>query len=139
MTESRMAAMGGAIGSYVLFVMLWHPLVAGVYYAVNGKLAGLKAPGWYFFLLRLNPLEVYAETASSISDQFIYGLFGWQGTVENIPKSALQDTSNLMQSNRLGGHVPFYLSDWFAPVILLLWIVVPAVIGYRKFQRADLN
>jgi len=59
MTDTRMRAMGGAIGSYILFTLVWHPLVAGVHYLLAGELVGLEAPAWYLFALRLNPLEAY--------------------------------------------------------------------------------
>lgn len=138
-TDSRMQAMGGSIGSYVLFTIVWYPLVAGIHYLVEGELAGLEAPNWYFFLVRLNPVEAYLQVAGSLADEFIWGLFGWQGMVEDVPASALQDPNALMLSNRVAGDLPFYLSDWFAAVTMLVWIVVPAAVGYRAFRNADLN
>lgn len=138
MAPSRMRAMAGAIGSYVLFVMLWHPIVAGVHFLVEGELAGYSAPEWYFLLLRLNPLEAYNRALSGLVDQYLYGLFGWETVVEDVSSGQLQQTS-LMVSDRLGGHVPFYLTEWFSVVVLLAWIVVPVYLGYRRFQRVDLN
>jgi ABC-2 type transport system permease protein len=49
------------------------------------------------------------------------------------------DMNSLLLSNRVGGDLPFYLSDWFAVVTMLLWIAIPAVVGYRSFRDADLN
>lgn len=37
-----------------------------------------------------------------------------------------------------GGDVPFYLQHWFAVVPLLVWIGVPLVIGYWRFNRIEL-
>ncbi|PSQ50967.1 hypothetical protein BRD15_00320 [Halobacteriales archaeon SW_6_65_15] len=139
MTDSRMKAMGGAIGSYILFTMLWYPAVAGIHYVVEGDFAGYEAPNWYFFLLRLNPLEAYIQVTGSLADQFVWGIIGWQSIVEDIPNSALMDMNSLLLSNRVGGDLPFYLSDWFAVVTMLLWIAIPAVVGYRSFRDADLN
>ena len=139
MAETRMRAMGGAIGSFVVFTMIWHPLVAGIHYLVEGELAGLEAPNWYFFLLRLNPLEAYTQVSSSLADQFIWGLIGWQSIVEDVPASTFQDPSALLLSNRVAGDLPFYLSGWFAAVTMLVWIAVPALVGYRSFRDADLN
>jgi ABC-2 type transport system permease protein len=138
-TESRMQAMGGAIGSFVSFTMLWHPLVAGIHYLLEGELAGLEAPNWYFFLLRLNPLEAYTQVSSSLADEFILGLFGWATIIEDVPASTLQDPNALLLSNRVAGDLPFYLTDWFAAVTMLVWVVVPAYFGYRSFRGADLN
>jgi ABC-2 type transport system permease protein len=138
-TESRMQAMGGAIGSFVSFTMLWHPLVAGIHYLLEGELAGLEAPNWYFFLLRLNPLEAYTQVSSSLADEFIWGLFGWATIIEDVPASTLQDPNALLLSNRIAGDLPFYLTDRFAAVTMLVWVVVPAYFGYRSFRGADLN
>lgn len=138
MARSRMQAMAGAIGSYVVFIMLWHPLVAGIYYALNGALVSYNAPTWYFLLLRLNPLSAYNRGVSMLIDRYVFGLFGWPNIVADISSEQLAD-GGLMVSQRLGGSVPLYLSEWVTPVVLVLWIVVPVLVGYRRFEQADLN
>ncbi|MDF9747110.1 ABC transporter permease subunit [Natrinema salsiterrestre] len=138
MTDTRMGAMGGAIGSYILFTMLWHPLIAGLHYALEGELVGVEAPAWYLFALRLNPLESYRQAIASMIDAYVPALVGWENIVEDVPAGSFQE-GTLLTSNRVAGDVPFYLSEWFAPVVLLAWIVVPIAIGYRRFERADLN
>lgn len=137
--SSRMQAMAGAIGSYVVFTLVWHPAVAGVHYLVEGELAGLEAPEWYFFLLSLNPIEAYRTASSELADQFVWPLVGWQGMVEDVPEEAFEEPNALLLSNRVSGDLPFYLGDWFAAVVLLCWIVIPLAIGYWRFERADLN
>ena len=139
MSSSRMQAMGGAIGSYVVFTLVWHPMSAVIHYLVEGGLPGYNAPEWYFFLLRLNPLAAYNQVASELADQFIWGIVGWQGTVEDVPDESLQEPNALLLSERVSGDLPLYLQDWFAIPILLLWIVLPLAIGYWRFERADLN
>ncbi|WP_126663694.1 ABC transporter permease [Haloterrigena salifodinae] len=138
-STSRMQAMGGAIGSYVVFSLIWHPLVAGVHYLLEGSMPGLEAPEWYFLLLRLNPLDAYRQVSSELADQFIWGIIGMENIVEDIPDAAFENPDTLLLSNRVSGDLPFYLSDWFAAVILLAWIVVPLAIGYWRFDGADLN
>ena len=138
-SSSRMQAMGGAIGSYVVFTLVWHPAMAGLHYLVEGSLPGYEAPTWYFFLLRLNPFEAYTQVASELADQFIWGIIGWQGTVEDVPENVFQEPNTLMLSERVSGDLPIYLQDWVAVPILLLWIAIPLAIGYWRFERADLN
>ncbi|MGQ3413091.1 ABC transporter permease subunit [Natrinema sp. LN54] len=138
MTATRTQAMGGAIGSYILFTLLWHPLVAGLHYLLEGDLVGLEAPGWYLFALRLNPLEAYRQAMSLLVDGYVPALVGWETIVEDVPQGAFQQ-GTLAVSDRVVGDVPFYLSEWFAAVVLAVWIVVPVAIGYRRFERADLN
>ncbi|ELZ23350.1 hypothetical protein C477_02344 [Haloterrigena salina JCM 13891] len=138
-STSRMQAMGGAIGSYVVFSLIWHPLVAGVHYLLEGSMPGLEAPEWYFLLLRLNPLDAYRQVSSELASEFIWGIIGMESIVEDIPDAAFENPDTLLVSNRVSGDLPFYLSDWFAAVVLLVWIVVPLAIGYWRFDGADLN
>lgn len=138
MAASRMQAMAGAIGSYVVFTMLWHPAVAGIYYALNGERVGYKAPAWYFFALRLNPLDAYNRGVSILIDRYVFAIIGWPNIVENIPAQQVQ-RGGLLVSERLGGDVPFYLSEWVTPLVLVVWLLVPVLVGYRRFDRADLN
>ncbi|NUB90534.1 ABC transporter permease [Haloterrigena sp. SYSU A121-1] len=138
-STSRMQAMGGAIGSYVVFSLIWHPLVAGVHYLLEGSMPGLEAPEWYFLLLRLNPLDAYRQVSSELAGEFIWGIIGMENIVEDIPDAAFENPDTLLLSNRVSGDLPFYLSDWFAAVVLLAWIVVPLAIGYWRFNGADLN
>lgn len=137
--ESRYRAIGGSIATYILFLVFWHPLVAGIHYVTNGELAGLEPPHWYLFLLRLNPLEVYTQTIGSYTGQHLFVLINWAYEVEDVPDAAIQSPDMLLLENRVAGEIPIYLSDWFAPVTMLVWIVVPALIGYWRFERADLN
>lgn len=139
MSASRMQAMAGAIGSYVVFTLVYHPAIAGVHYLVEGSLPGYEAPAWYFFLLRLNPLEAYTQVSGKLADQFIWGIILWQGTVEDIPEEMFQEPHALMLSNRVSGDLPIYLQDWVAVPILLAWIAIPLAIGYWRFESADLN
>ncbi len=41
-------------------------------------------------------------------------------------------------AERYAGEAPFYLQEWFGIVVLLGWLLVPALIGYYRFSRADL-
>ena len=36
------------------------------------------------------------------------------------------------------GPVPFYLTGWASIAVLVVWLVVPLVLGYRRFAAADL-
>ncbi len=137
-TDTRMQAMGGAIGSYVGFALLWHPFVAGVHYLVEGELAGLDAPGWYFLLLRLDPMTAYRQSISLLTEQYQWPLIGWTNIVDDIPAEQAAG-ENLLLTNRVAGDLPVYLTEWFGAVVLLAWVVVPAALGYWRFQRADLN
>lgn len=137
-TASRGRAMAGAIGSYVFFALLWHPIAAAVHYAVEGEFAGYAAPEWYFALLRLSPLQAFADGLGLVTGTYMSLLVNWTGLVEDVETERITD-GTLLLSDRLGGDVPVYLSEWTSVAVLLAWFLVPVAIGYWRFQRADLN
>ncbi|GAB3035631.1 ABC transporter permease [Natronobiforma cellulositropha] len=137
-SATRMQALGGALGSYVVFALLWHPLTAGVHYLLEGELAGLEPAGWYLFLQRLSPLTAYRQTVASVIDQYLWSMFGWPNIVEDIPPEEVTADA-LALTNRAGGELPVYLGDGVALLTLLAWIAIPAAVAYWAFERADLN
>ena len=132
---SRGKAMALTIGSFVVWVFFWKPIVVGAHYLLEGELPGVQADAWYFFLKRLNPLEAYRVLTGSVLDE----------PIDPVPHLPLEDVperppgEQLELATRLGGEVPFYLQDWFSVVVLLAWGVIPVVLGYRYFERADLG
>jgi len=132
--RTRGKAMALAIGLLLIFLVIWDALAALTYQAVTGALPGLKVEAWYFLFLRISPIAAFRALADGfvtgpISDFFVWGL-------EQIPR----DTSpeQLTVANRVRGPLPFYLTEWFAAATLLMWGVVPAIIGYTRFRDSDL-
>ena len=132
MVSSRGRAMAGVIGLYLVFLLFWDILTAGLHRLVVGELPG--TPGdqfeaWYVFLQWLNPLEAYSVLTDAILGE-TFGAF-------TIPLFAPQDVS--ATGEIVAGDVPFYLQDFVAIPILLLWFVLPVVLGYLRFRKADLG
>ncbi|MFC4551330.1 MULTISPECIES: ABC transporter permease subunit [Halorussus] len=132
---TRGRAMAFTIGSFVGMVFFWKPVVVGLYYAVTGSLPGVEVERWYVFLQRLNPLEAYRVIASAALDR----------PVSEVPELPIEDipagisSERLALADRLGGDVPIYLTDWFSVVVLLLWGLVPVLVGYWWFENSDLG
>ena len=130
---SRGRAMAAVIGLYFIFLLFWDLLTAGVYRLVEGELPAGPGPNtweaWYVFLQWLNPIEAYAVLTDAVLGE-TFGAF-------TIPLFAPQDVSATDQI--VAGEVPFYLETWIAAVVLLAWAVVPVVLGYLRFSRADLG
>jgi ABC-2 type transport system permease protein len=131
---TRGRAMALAIGSLLVFLLVWDAAAAGVYAAVTGSLPGLEVEAWYFLLKRLSPIGAFR----AVADGFVSGQLGslFQVGLEQIPQGATPEQRQL--SNRVPGALPFYLTDWFAGLTLAAWGVVPAVFGYVRFRRADI-
>lgn len=131
---TRGRAMALAIGSLLVFLLVWDAAAAGVYAAVSGSLPGLEVEAWYFLLKRLSPVGAFR----AIADGFVSGQLGplFQVGLEQIPQGTTPEQRRL--ANRVPGALPFYLTNWFAGLTLVAWGVVPAVFGYVRFRRADI-
>ncbi|MFB1065645.1 ABC transporter permease subunit [Natrinema sp. H-ect4] len=123
------------IGSFVGMVFFWKPVIVGIYYAATGSLPGIRAETWYFVLKRLNPIEAYRVLTGAVLDERVDAVPEFP--LEDVPATASAETLEL--SNRIAGEVPFYLADWFSVVVLLAWGLVPVVVGYWRFEDADLG
>lgn len=132
--RSRGQAMALAIGSLLVFLLVWDAAAAGVYAVITGSLPGLEVEAWYFLLKRLSPVGAFR----AVADGFVNGQLGplFQVGLEQIPQDATPEQREL--SNRVSGPLPFYLTSWGAGVTLIAWAVVPTVFGYRRFNRSDI-
>lgn len=115
-TKSTTKAAASVFGVFVLFEFLWDVIPMGVYYVLEGSffLQG-RPPNWYLFLNQLSPGNAYGAAVRAF-----------------LPNTQRQLAATL------GGDVPFYLTDWFALVILAVWVVAPVTLGYLAFERKDL-
>ena len=131
---TRGRAMALAIGSLLVFLLVWDAAAAGIYAAATGSLPGLEVEAWYFLLKRLSPVGAFR----AIGTEFVSGQLGplFQVGLEQIPQEVSPEQRQL--SNRVSGALPFYLTNWFAGLTLVAWGVVPAVFGYVRFNRSDI-
>ena len=117
-TDSTFGAAVGAGGLFVLFQFAWGGLVYLLRYLVNGLEApdlGAERPEWARVLLNVNPME------------------GWRTSADWLI-TKLAENSEVSQESADA----FYLEPWFGFVVLALWIVLPLVVGYLRFESADL-
>ncbi|MFT4930783.1 MAG: ABC-2 type transport system permease protein [Natronomonas sp.] len=131
---SRGKAMALAIGSMLVFWLLWDAMAAGVYAAVTGSLPGLTAEGWYFLLKRMSPIGAFRTVAEGFVGGRVPPIF--RLGIEEIPPNT--PSEQLVLSKRVAGQLPFYLKNWFGAVTLAAWGVVPTLVGYLRFKRLDL-
>ena len=120
--SSRAKALAGVLGFFVLFDFLWEFVPMAMYWAVEGNLPGFDGlPAWYLFVLRLSPGQALSAIALTLIE------FAGAGDLD------------LTAAGRVAGEVPFYLENWFAWIIVVLWIVVPVSLGYLRFKDAILS
>ncbi|UTF54867.1 ABC transporter permease subunit [Natronosalvus rutilus] len=120
--SSRAKALAGVLGFFVLFDFLWEFVPMAMYWAVEGNLPGFDGlPAWYLFVLRLSPGQALSALALTLIE------FAGAGDLD------------LTAAGRVAGEVPFYLENWFAWIIVVLWITVPVSLGYLRFKNAILS
>nr|WP_255475229.1 ABC transporter permease subunit [Halapricum sp. CBA1109] len=63
----------------------------------------------------------------------------WVAFLANMPPSSayLNSVSGVLTGS-MAGSGPWYLSQWFSLVVLAIWGIVPLVVGYLRYNRADL-
>ena len=110
-TKSTGTAATLAIGAFVVLELFWDAVVFAVTFVGNGfavPTAGL--PSWAL---------AFNGFAPSIAYQTAVGwLLGWLSGASMT--------------------VPYHQTVWFGLVVLVAWAVFPAVIGYARYNRADL-
>jgi ABC-2 type transport system permease protein len=115
-TRSTFGAAVGAGSVFVLFQFAWPGVVFLLRYAVNGFEfpSGGERPDWAQVLSNVNPME------------------GWRTSANWLINKLAESTE------AQNGADAFYLEPWFGFVVLALWIVLPLVAGYLKFEHSDL-
>ncbi len=126
MFRSRPRAVSTSIGVFALVSIVWRVVPDGVFYLVNGRYPEnvpppWEPPAWFVFLGNLNPVDgIYA-----IVEHWVYGNPSG-GTVE-------------YRGYVVEGVDPFYLHPAFLLATILLWALVPLLIGTWRFGRSDLG
>ncbi len=118
-TKTRSRAISGAVGFYfisdVLFLFGNVSVVGMIRYVFEDLLSLGLAETTYAFIRSLSPAQAYLNSTLEIFSP---------ANFERI---------------QVPGDLPFYLEPWFMLVILLLWTVLPLLVGIWIFQRADIG
>ena len=111
-TGSEGVATAVAVGYYIIFELLWGPILT----LLQGLVLNSN-PDWLYLVFRIPPSNAFGEVLNAA---FV--------AVSDYP-------SEIVQANQIDA---FYGTPVTAAIILLIWLVVPAYIGYRRFSAADL-
>ena len=118
-TATRSRAMTLGIGVYLVLALLWDLLPQGAHFVVEGGPPSSTVPAWFVLLQGLSPSGAYSVLVTAAL---------------RLAEPSLPGTGAL-----LGGPVPFYVQWWVFVLVLLAWTVVPLLLGYWTFTRADLD
>jgi ABC-2 type transport system permease protein len=103
----------GALGGYLLLVVLWGGLVSFAIDFLHRFDPRVETPGWGLFLRMAGPSESY--------DRLLRVGF-------DLDRAA----------RYVGEGVPVYVDAPAALLVLVAWVVVPLALGFRRFRTADL-
>jgi ABC-2 type transport system permease protein len=118
-TGSTSKAAALSIGFLVVFEFLWDVVVLGLVFVTSRfELPSGGFPDWVFLVTQVPP-----------SNAFVTGL---TALVPDAPVAAAGSGPSAGQVD------PFFGTPWVGVVVLVLWTVVPIVLGYWRFQGADL-
>lgn len=118
LTKSTSKAGASIFCVFILFNFLWSWIGFGINLILNGSLFFMgvqQFPNWYLLFTRLSP-----------------------GGAFNGVLTGLIDPSNPLANITAQSGDPFYLSAWFAFLILLGWILLPIGLGSLRFKYMDL-
>ena len=119
---SRSRAMVSSVGVFFIFNVLWTiPPISpssALRFVAHDQLGIQLSPRIYEFVYLISPSYAFQRAS---------GLVFSGGGVYHF---------RVLEH---GAAIPFYLKKWFMLVILGAWLVVPLVLGYLSFERADLG
>jgi ABC-2 type transport system permease protein len=116
LTRSTSRAAAGAVGAFALFTFVWTQIPRAIFTLLNDSTVPTPGnyPEWYFLVRRLSPVGAY------------------NGAVFELGPGS--DQLQLL----LGSEPPVYLEGWVGLVVLAVWVVLPAGLGYLRFREVDL-
>lgn len=123
-TGSTTRATTLAVGFFVLFELVWDMVPLGVVYVLNGFSMPSTFPDWVFLVSQVSPATAYFTSVVALFPEAaadVGAAVGGGGGMEVDPVAA----------------DPFYVTPEAGFVYLAIWFVVPLVLGYYRFTRAD--
>ncbi|WP_265111561.1 ABC transporter permease [Halosolutus halophilus] len=135
---SRSRAIAGALASYFVLVILYvFPViqVKTIVRGIHASILGMESnPDLYNAVQYTSPYLAYRKAINLVvPDGLEQRLF--RDSARNVDAAANVGRG----ATEVDLDLPFYLTDEFSLVILALWLVVPLLVGYWAFERADLE
>lgn len=140
---SRSQAIARSLVIYFVFVLLYlFPVIriSNVVKALHTRVLGMDGnPDLYNAVEYTSPYRAYQKATNLVvPDEFEQRPFADSASTEpGTPAGAGSQAGGDAASTALD--LPVYLTDEFALVVFLVWLIVPVLIGYRSFNRADLE
>lgn len=121
-TGSRSRAMGGAIGFYFVFNLVWNVLPVGPVQMVE-------------FLI-----EQFGYDPSKYDNllELIFSLSP-TGAYLNATTKIVMDDEFAKQVGSAIENQPWFLEGWFMVTVLIIWCIIPIFVALRRFERVQIG
>jgi ABC-2 type transport system permease protein len=118
-TRSTTVASIGSFLAYIVFVLqVWGLAPRAVAYLLNGFEFPETEATWEAVFTQLSPFAALRNVLVPVSETLAASFPVIASGVPTDP--------------------PAYQQPWFGAIVLLVWLVVPALAGYYRFERSDL-
>ena len=126
-TGSTSRATTLALGFFVVFELLWDAVAMGILYVLEGFTLPppTEMPDWMFTLLQVSPSSAYFSSIVAL--------------LPDVADRVNADPAQAGSGVEVGAAEaePLFASPEVGIAVLALWLLVPLVIGYVQFDRAD--
>ncbi|WP_224450464.1 ABC transporter permease subunit [Haloprofundus salilacus] len=113
--KSRKKALFGAGVLYSIFLLGWDVMLLVLQLAIYGNdIPETGLPDWFKFIGMLNPSTAFMKATKAIIPEYSEITFYPEGSA-------------------------VYLDDWVGFLILVLWGALPLILGYLRFEAADIQ
>jgi len=118
-TGSTNRAASLSVGFFLILELFWGIIVTGVAFIQAGFefVPPSEYPEWAFILSQIQPSSAFGTALVAVIPDAPRAAFG------SVPAEQVD---------------AIYATPWLGLVMLLVWLVVPPVIGYMKLEKADL-
>lgn len=121
-TGSTSKATTFALGFFVIAELLWDVVPMGILYVVEGFSFPTEFPDWVFAMMQLSPSTAFLSSVTA----------ALPGAADAAGEDPQMGVGVDAASDAL------FLSPEIGYLVLAFWIVVPLVVGYYRFNRADM-
>lgn len=125
-TGSTSRATTLALGFFTIFELFWDVVPMAILYVVEGFRLPSSVPDWVFLVGQVSPSSAYFSTIVALLP----------GLSEEVSAAPAQTGAGIEATP--ADAEPFYTAPEIGIVILVLWFVIPFVVGYYRFETADL-
>jgi len=125
-TGSTSRATTLALGFFVIFELFWDVVPMGILYVVEGFTLPAELPDWIYLVTQIPPSAAYFSAIIALLPDLA-------DAANADPAQAGADVG----ASSVAAD-PFYMTPKIGILLLGLWLIIPFVVGYYRFNGSDM-